>query len=153
MRFLHVRFCSVSVRETELWLICSVRLGQNGKTLLRLVTTAQKYIFVTKLEFDIFHSVLYRVCQKITKSIQLRICKRKYKGDLRDDGHILKIIFAMILNIFQLSQPMCQLYKIPISTRFILSYANNVYLGDIILVMIALTLQCTNKGSQGRWNV
>ena len=59
----------------------------------------------------------------------------------------------MILNIFQLSQPMCQLYKIPISTRFILSYANNVYLGDIILVMIALTLQCTNEGSQGRWNV
>ena len=146
MRFLHVRFCSVSVRETELWLICSVRLGQNSKTLLRLVTTAQKYIFVTKLEFDIFHSVLYRVCQKITKSIQLRICKRKYKGDLRDDGHILKMIF-------QLSQPMCQLYKILISTRFILSYANNVYLGDIILVMIALTLQCTNKGSQGRWNV
>ena len=146
MRFLHVRFCSVSVRETELWLICSVRLGQNGKTLLRLVTTAQKYIFVTKLEFDIFHSVLYRVCQKITKSIQLRICKRKYKGDLRDDGHILKIIC-------QLSQPMCQLYKILISTRFILSYANNVYLGDIILVMIALTLQCTNEGSQGRWNV
>ena len=39
MRFLHVRFCSVSVRETELSLTCSVWFGQNGKTLLRLVTT------------------------------------------------------------------------------------------------------------------
>jgi hypothetical protein len=39
MSFLHVRFCLVSVRETELSLTCSVRLGQNGKTLLRSVTT------------------------------------------------------------------------------------------------------------------
>ena len=37
--FLHVQFCSVSVRETELWLTCSVRFGQNGKTPLRSVTT------------------------------------------------------------------------------------------------------------------
>ena len=39
MHFLHVRFCSVSVRETELWLTCSVRFRQNGKTLLRSVTS------------------------------------------------------------------------------------------------------------------
>ena len=38
MRFLHVRFCSVSVRKTELSLTCSVWFGQNGKTLLWLVT-------------------------------------------------------------------------------------------------------------------
>mgnify|MGYP007022690404 CR=1 FL=1 len=38
MCFLHVRFCSVSVRETELWLTCSVLFGQNSKTLLRSVT-------------------------------------------------------------------------------------------------------------------
>ena len=87
------------------------------------------------------------------KYVKENIGCKLHKGDLRDDGHILKRVFIMILNIFQLSQPMCQLYKIPISTRFILSYANNVYLGDIILVMIALTLQCTNEGSQGRWNV
>ena len=30
-------FGSVSVRETELWLTCLVRFGQNGKTLLRSV--------------------------------------------------------------------------------------------------------------------
>ena len=45
MRFLHVRFCSVSVRKTELWLTCSVRFGQNGKTLLRSVTTMHPYFF------------------------------------------------------------------------------------------------------------
>ena len=45
MRFLHVRFCSVSVRETELWLTCSVWFGQNGKTLLRSVTNWHVYIF------------------------------------------------------------------------------------------------------------
>jgi hypothetical protein len=38
MRFLHVLFCSVLVWETELWLTCSVRFGQNSKTLLRSVT-------------------------------------------------------------------------------------------------------------------
>ena len=32
MHFLHVRFCSVSVRETELRLTCSVLFWQNGKT-------------------------------------------------------------------------------------------------------------------------
>jgi hypothetical protein len=37
--FLHVRFCSVSVRETELCLTCSVLFGQNGKTLLRSVSS------------------------------------------------------------------------------------------------------------------
>ena len=31
MCFLLVRFCSVSVRETELWLTCSVLFGQNKK--------------------------------------------------------------------------------------------------------------------------
>jgi hypothetical protein len=31
-------FCSVTVRETELSLTCSVQFGQNGKTLLRSVT-------------------------------------------------------------------------------------------------------------------
>ena len=41
MRFLHVRFCLVSVRETELSLTCSVWFGQNGKTLLRSVTSLQ----------------------------------------------------------------------------------------------------------------
>ena len=40
MRFLHVQFCLVSVRETELSLTCSVLFGQNGKALLRSVTTA-----------------------------------------------------------------------------------------------------------------
>ena len=39
MCFLHVRFCSVLVRETELWFTCSVQFGQNGKTVLRSVTT------------------------------------------------------------------------------------------------------------------
>ena len=39
MHFLHVRFCSVSVRETEFSSTCSVRFGQNGKTLLRSVTS------------------------------------------------------------------------------------------------------------------
>ena len=38
MHFLHVLFSSVLVQETELWLTCSVLFGQNGKTLLRLVT-------------------------------------------------------------------------------------------------------------------
>ena len=41
MRFLHVRFCSVLVQETELGLTCSVWFGQNGKTLLRSVTIKQ----------------------------------------------------------------------------------------------------------------
>ena len=42
MPFLHVRFGSVSVLETELLLTCSVRFGQNGKTLLRSVTTIHR---------------------------------------------------------------------------------------------------------------
>ena len=45
MSFLHVRFCSVSVRETELGLTCSVRFGQNGETLLRSVTTTHSQVF------------------------------------------------------------------------------------------------------------
>ena len=39
MCFLNVQFCSVSVREKELWLTCSVLFGQNSNTLLRSVTT------------------------------------------------------------------------------------------------------------------
>ena len=39
-RFLHVWYCLSSVREIELWLTCSVWFGQNGKTLLRSVTTS-----------------------------------------------------------------------------------------------------------------
>ena len=50
MCFLHVRFCSVSVRETELWLTCSVRFWQNGKTLLRSVTNVFNPIFVFQPE-------------------------------------------------------------------------------------------------------
>ena len=39
MLFLHVQFGLVSVQETELCLTSSVWFGQNGKTLLRLVTS------------------------------------------------------------------------------------------------------------------
>ena len=49
MHFLHVRFCSVSVRETELWLTCSVRFGQNGKTPLWSVTTCLQCINETNI--------------------------------------------------------------------------------------------------------
>ena len=49
MRSLHVRFCSVLVRETELWLTCSVVFGQNGKILLRFVTTKYNLIYFVSL--------------------------------------------------------------------------------------------------------
>ena len=39
MCFLHVLFCTVSVRETKLWLTCSVRSRQNRKTLVRSITS------------------------------------------------------------------------------------------------------------------
>ena len=47
MCFLHVWFCSVSVRETELWLTCSVRFGQNRKKLLRSVTSFHYWDYLT----------------------------------------------------------------------------------------------------------
>ena len=45
MHFLHVRFSLVSVWETELWLTCLVRFGQNSKTLLRLATNRNIFIY------------------------------------------------------------------------------------------------------------
>jgi hypothetical protein len=56
MHFLHVRFCSVSVWETELSLTCSVRFGQNGKTLLWLVTSLSP--FLKKKNLDHFLKIM-----------------------------------------------------------------------------------------------
>ena len=61
------------------------------------------------------YSVLF-FTEFVKKLLSPRICKRNigwklHKGELRDYDHIFKIIFTVILNIFQPSQPMCQLYK------------------------------------------
>ena len=45
MHSLYVRFWSVSVRETEFWLTCSVCFGLNSKTLLRSVTSSHYFDF------------------------------------------------------------------------------------------------------------
>ena len=72
MCFFHVRFCSVSVRETELWLTRSVRFGQNGKTLLRSVTTSnievsQIHAYFFKDSFgDPFQNLILTVLEKIS---------------------------------------------------------------------------------------
>ena len=57
----NVRFRLVSVRETELWLTCSVRFWQNGKTLLRSVTTLNTHIkqnFIVLWKFTKVRSLL-----------------------------------------------------------------------------------------------
>ena len=70
MHFLHVRFCSVSVPETELWLTCSVLFGQNGKTPLRLVTTFQYG------QNSRFYHESYWVFLPSSKNTPLGICHR-----------------------------------------------------------------------------
>ena len=65
MRFLHVRFCSVSVRKTELSLTCSVQFGQNGKTLLRCCK-----LLVEQVAFTVF-SINSRVVKWLAASAAL----------------------------------------------------------------------------------
>ena len=73
MTLLHVLFCSVSVRETDIWLTCSVRFGQNGKTLLRSVTTGnQQWSGILFLFFQNYSDWLQeKVVLLISKSFQI----------------------------------------------------------------------------------
>ena len=56
MRYPVVQFCNitipflVSLRETELWLVCSVWFGQNGKTLFWSVTSVYAKLFYPGME-------------------------------------------------------------------------------------------------------
>ena len=73
MPFLHVRFCSVSVRKTELLLTFSVLFGQNGKTLLRSVTSS--YESLAMLDGKIRVTPFFKV-----QSGKITVCPRRRRN-------------------------------------------------------------------------
>ena len=123
MQFLHVRFCSVSVRKTELLLTFSVWFGQNSKTLLRSVTNVSTSMIFPFSNF-LFSCLVCHECWK-EKSLLCENFEKVYLNIKRRKKHnvcahnMICLVWRQFLTLNELNWIVCRNMYDPTKLRHI----------------------------------